>query len=47
MSLTVYFDLMNVYGRKSIWGYSYDENGEVNRVNQFSTIPFVGLSVKF
>jgi len=47
MSLTVYFDLMNVYGRKNIWGYSYDGNGEVDRVNQFSTIPFVGLSIKF
>jgi len=46
-SLTVYFDLMNVYHRKNIWDYVYEEDGDVDRVDQFSTIPFFGVSVRF
>ena len=40
-------DEWSAQGRKNIWGYTYDANGEVKRVNQFSTIPFAGISVKF
>jgi len=46
-SLVVYFDIMNIYGRDNIWGYSRDEYGDVDKVLQFSTFPVGGFNIEF
>lgn len=46
-SLSFYWDIVNIYNRKNLWGYDYDADGQVDRINQFSTVPVMGLSIKF
>ena len=46
-SLVVYFDIMNAYGRDNIWDYARNEIGEVETVNQYSTLPIGGFNIEF
>jgi hypothetical protein len=46
-SFSLYIDVMNVYGRKNIWDYSYDEYGKKEKINQFMTLPISGIIVEF
>ncbi len=42
-ALIVYFDIMNVYGRKNIWDYNYKDDGSIEKIYQFSLFPVGGF----
>jgi len=46
-NMVTYFDLQNVYNRDNIWGYSYEEDGDVEDILQFKVFPIGGLVVEF
>jgi outer membrane receptor protein involved in Fe transport len=46
-NIVMYIDLMNVYNRKNIWEYSYQGDGDVETLNQFSFLPVGGITVEF
>jgi hypothetical protein len=46
-SVKFYWDIVNIYNRSNIWGYSYQEDGTADRINQFSTVPVMGVSIEF
>jgi len=42
-ALVVYFDIMNIYGRKNIWNYTYNADGSKSNVYQYSLFPVGGF----
>ncbi len=46
-NLVTFFDIMNVYGRDNVWGYSYNEDGTYDTVYQYSLFPVGGVTVEF
>ncbi|MCK4966396.1 TonB-dependent receptor, partial [bacterium] len=46
-NLVTYFDIMNVFGRDNIWDYSYKDNGSVDKILQYETMPVGGIAIEF
>ena len=46
-NIVTYFDVMNVYARKNIWGYSYEDDGSVENIYQFMVFPIGGVTIEF
>ena len=46
-NMVTYFDIMNVYNRDNIWDYSYKENGTIEKILQFKTLPVGGIAIEF
>ncbi|MBN1995911.1 TonB-dependent receptor [candidate division KSB1 bacterium] len=46
-NLVTFFDIMNIYGRDNIWGYSYNDDGTYDTVYQYSLFPVGGVTVEF
>ncbi|MCK5075269.1 MAG: hypothetical protein KAR38_02785, partial [Calditrichia bacterium] len=46
-NMVTYFDIMNVYHRKNIWEYSYNDDGSIEKVEQFSVFPVGGIVLEF
>jgi hypothetical protein len=46
-NIVTYFDIMNIYGRDNIWGYSYDSDGTIDNVYQWQVFPVGGVTVEF
>ena len=46
-NLVTYFDFMNVYNRDNVWDYFYNDNGSIERVLQYKTLPVGGLAAEF
>lgn len=46
-NVVTYFDMMNVYGRKNVWDYVYQDDGTIDVVHQFSMVPISGITIEF
>jgi hypothetical protein len=46
-SFVIFFDIVNIYNRDNIWSYQYNDDGTVEDVLQFQTLPVVGVTVEF
>jgi len=46
-NIVTYFDVMNVYARKNIWGYSYEDDGSIENIYQFMVFPVGGITIEF
>jgi hypothetical protein len=46
-NMVTYFDVMNVYARDNIWGYSYQDDGSVENIYQFRVFPVGGITIEF
>ena len=46
-NIVTYFDIMNVYGRDNIWGYSYNGDGTIDNVYQWKVFPVGGITIEF
>ncbi len=46
-AVVAYIDIMNIYGRKNIWGYNYAADGTMENVYQFSLFPVGGFTLEF
>jgi hypothetical protein len=38
---------MNVYNRDNIWDYSYKDNGKIEKILQYKTMPIGGIAFEF
>lgn len=47
MNYVIFFDIVNLYNRNNIWSFQYNEDGSIDRVFQFNTLPVAGISVEF
>ncbi len=46
-NFVVYIDVMNVYHRKNIWEYGYNDDGSRENIYQFSLFPVGGFTLEF
>ncbi|MBN2009153.1 TonB-dependent receptor [candidate division KSB1 bacterium] len=46
-TMVTYFDLMNVFNRDNVWGYSYKDNGTVDEILQWKVFPVGGVAIEF
>ena len=46
-NLVVFFDLVNIYNRDNIWSYQYNDDGTIEKVLQYKTLPVGGVSLEF
>jgi hypothetical protein len=46
-NIVTYFDIMNIYGRDNIWGYSYKSDGSIENIYQWKVFPVGGITVEF
>ncbi len=46
-NFTIFFDLVNLYNRGNLWSFQYNDDGSVDRVLQFNTLPVGGVTIEF
>ena len=46
-NIVTYFDIMNVFGRDNLWGYSYNSDGTIEEILQWKVFPVGGFTVEF
>jgi hypothetical protein len=46
-SLSWYLEVENVYNRKNVWFYIYENDGTIETINQFKIFPVGGLVIEF
>ena len=47
MNYVIFFDIVNLYNRNNIWSFQYNDDGTVDRILQFNTLPVAGISIEF
>ncbi len=47
VNLVFYMEVQNVYNRDNIWDYTYNSDGTVSRVSQYSLFPVGGFILEF
>jgi len=47
VNLVFYIDIQNVFNRDNIWDYTYNSDGSVSRVSQYSLFPVGGFILEF
>ncbi|MCC5940121.1 MAG: TonB-dependent receptor [Balneolaceae bacterium] len=46
-NFSIFFDLVNVYNRDNLWSFQYNDDGSIDRVLQFNTLPVGGVTIGF
>lgn len=46
-NFNIFFDVVNVYNRDNLWSFQYNDDGSVDRVLQFNTLPVGGVTIGF
>ena len=46
-NFVIFFDLVNIYNNDNIWSYQYNDDGTVDEVLQFNTLPVGGVTIEF
>ena len=46
-NMITFFDLMNVYSRYNLWGYSYKDDGSKEEILQWKVFPVGGVAIEF
>ncbi len=46
-NFSIFFDVVNVYNRDNIWSFQYNDDGTIDRVLQFNTLPVGGVTIGF
>jgi len=47
VNLVFYLEIQNVYNRDNIWDYTYNSDGTISRVSQYSLFPVGGFILEF
>jgi len=46
-NFTIFYDVVNLYNRDNIWSFQYNDDGTIDRVLQFNTLPVGGVTIGF
>jgi outer membrane receptor protein involved in Fe transport len=46
-NMVIFFDLVNIYNRDNIWSYQYNEDGTIDNILHYKTLPVGGISLEF
>jgi outer membrane receptor protein involved in Fe transport len=46
-NFVIFFDLVNIYNNDNIWSYQYNDDGTIDEVLQFNTLPVGGVTIEF
>jgi outer membrane receptor protein involved in Fe transport len=46
-SFVIFFDIVNIYNRDNVWSYQYNDDGTIDKVLQFNTLPVAGVTIEF
>jgi hypothetical protein len=46
-NMVLFFDLVNIYNRDNIWSYQYNDDGTIDEVLHYNTLPVGGISLEF
>ena len=47
LNLVIFFDLVNIYNRNNVWSYQYNDDGTVDEILHYNTLPVGGISLEF
>jgi len=47
VNLVMYIDIQNIYNRDNIWDYTYNGDGTISRISQYSLFPVGGFILEF
>jgi outer membrane receptor protein involved in Fe transport len=47
MNYVIFFDIVNLYNRDNVWSFQYNDDGTMDTVLQFNTLPVAGISIEF
>lgn len=46
-NIVTFLDVFNIYQRDNIWGYTYNDDGTIDKILQFQVFPVGGLTIEF
>ena len=46
-NMVIFFDLVNIYNRDNIWSYQYNDDGTIENILHYKTLPVGGISLEF
>jgi outer membrane receptor protein involved in Fe transport len=46
-NFVIFFDLVNIYNRDNIWSFQYNDDGTVDEILHYKTLPVGGISLEF
>lgn len=46
-SFVIFFDIVNIYNRDNVWSFQYNDDGTIDKVLQFNTLPVAGVTIEF
>lgn len=46
-NMVTYFDIVNLFGQKNVWGYSYHSDGTTDTIYQWAVFPVGGITIEF
>lgn len=46
-SFVIFFDIVNIYNQDNVWSFQYNDDGTIDKVLQFNTLPVAGVTIEF